>query len=562
MTSIDDYLADFESGRIDVRELEAGLAGHDIDEQQAERLLRAVEAGTVNGRLAYDEIRRLESILQQPRTPQPAADDATVVRTQPLVGHRDRGDTMLAAADATVVADAGRYPTSGVQRGNPATGSSQPQEANWSRPDLWRTTHADSIEEGTVLKDRFVLVELLGSGGMGVVFKARDRRRDEARDADPYVAIKILNDQFRDHPQALIALQRETTKSQELAHPNVVTVYDFDRDGTTVFMSMELMRGSSMAYYINSHLDGQDRAVALPLIQQMAEGLAYAHQRGFVHADFKPGNVFLIDDDRVKILDFGVARATQSAGQLDKEFNVDELGAMTPGYASVEMLQGETPVPADDVYALAVTIYQLLTGERPFGRRTALEAMEAGLVPKPIQALRRSEWKALKSGLAFRREDRPADAAEFLRRFRGMPTLAKVASAVIASLIVFVVFFAWRSVQDPGPDIPFDELPAAAQVRFTRLMDLADGLPPALANEAIAAFIEAYDIHPRNPVVSERLAQSVEEYVAGYRWPVKSALDKRADLETVRSWQESNELLARNGVLADFRDRLEREAAR
>ena len=91
-----------------------------------------------------------------------------------------------------------------------------------------------------------MLEDVLGRGGMGVVFKARDLRKEEAQDRNPYVAIKILSEEFKRHPQSLKALQREARKAQKLAHPNIVNVFDFDRDKGNVFMAMELLDGESL----------------------------------------------------------------------------------------------------------------------------------------------------------------------------------------------------------------------------------------------------------------------------------------------------------------------------
>ena len=107
-----------------------------------------------------------------------------------------------------------------------------------------------SVRVGSVLKNRYVIKEVLGSGGMGTVFRATDMRRQEAQDLQTDVAIKVLNDEFKGDPELLIALQRETKKTQLLAHPNIVTVYDFDRDGNNVFMVMELLEGRSLSQFI------------------------------------------------------------------------------------------------------------------------------------------------------------------------------------------------------------------------------------------------------------------------------------------------------------------------
>src|SRR6185312_12459404 len=129
---------------------------------------------------------------------------------------------------------------------------------------------APTLGAGSVVKDRFVLEEELGRGGMGIVFKARDLRKEEAQDRNPYVALKVLNEEFKRHPESLKALQRESRKAQHLAHPNVVTVYDFDRDGANVFMVMELLEGRSLDRLIRKSEDsGVGNQMALRLTRDL-----------------------------------------------------------------------------------------------------------------------------------------------------------------------------------------------------------------------------------------------------------------------------------------------------
>jgi predicted Ser/Thr protein kinase len=191
------------------------------------------------------------------------------------------------------------------------------------------------LDRGTRVKDRFVLEERLGEGGMGVVFKARDLRKEEAQDRDPYVAIKFLNSEFRRHPESLKALQRETRRAQTLAHPNVVTVYDFDRDGTLIYMTMEYLAGEPLDLHIKRHAQGLRFRDAWPIIEGAGRALMYAHEQGVIHADFKPSNVF-VSDKKAKVLDFGIARAMQAqiGGADGTRFDAGTLGALTPAYAS------------------------------------------------------------------------------------------------------------------------------------------------------------------------------------------------------------------------------------
>jgi serine/threonine protein kinase len=114
------------------------------------------------------------------------------------------------------------------------------------------------------------------------------------------VAIKVLNEDFRRHPDSMMALQREARRAQTLAHPNIITVYDFDRDGDTVFMAMELLSGSPLDVAIRNNRErgGLPTQEALHIIKQLASGLAYAHANNIVHSDFKPSNAFLTKGGR------------------------------------------------------------------------------------------------------------------------------------------------------------------------------------------------------------------------------------------------------------------------
>ena len=129
-----------------------------------------------------------------------------------------------------------------------------------------------------MLRNRFKLETKLGEGGMGAVWKGVDKLKQEARDRNPFVAIKLLQGDFRDHPEAFIALQRETAKQQRLAHPNIATVFDFDRDDNTntVFMTMEVLTGADLATYINRKLPagGLPYEEAMAFIEQPGSGLA------------------------------------------------------------------------------------------------------------------------------------------------------------------------------------------------------------------------------------------------------------------------------------------------
>ncbi|WP_087048402.1 serine/threonine-protein kinase [Caballeronia ptereochthonis] len=306
---------------------------------------------------------------------------------------------------------------------------------------------------GDTLNSRFVLEECLGIGGMGTVYKALDLRKLEASDRRPYVAIKVLNLQFRGNPKSLIALQREARKAQQLAHRNIVTVYDFDREGQIVYLTMEYLSGQPLSRLLrNPNFKGMPFSEVFPIFKGMASALAYAHERGFVHCDFKPANVFLTDTSEVKVIDFGISRVIQQPDEESEAtvFDPGSLGALTPAYASPEMLEHREPDPRDDIYALGCITYELLTGKHPFDRVPAMQAKSAGMKPQRPEHLGNKQWKALKAALAFEREARTPSVAQFLEEISeepastpagrktkqgGVPKLAIGAAAVVAALI-------------------------------------------------------------------------------------------------------------------------------
>lgn len=304
------------------------------------------------------------------------------------------------------------------------TSATDASSAEWSDPSSdTGKPHKTEMGLGSIIKQRFKLLDILGIGGMGKVYKGVDLLKEEARDKNPYLAIKLLNDDFRDHPEAFISLQRESSRQQRLAHPNIATVYDFDRiggPGTPVYITMELMEGIPLNEYIKKHVrkeEGLPFEQAFDIIRQLGSALSYAHDRGLVHSDFKPGNAFLCNDGTVKILDFGIARAVKNpvTGESEKTlFDPGKLGALTPAYASLEMLEGEQPDTRDDTYALGCVAYELLTGRHPFNKLPANKAQENNLLPVPVKGLKRRQNRALRQAVAFLRKDRCPTVDHFI----------------------------------------------------------------------------------------------------------------------------------------------------
>lgn len=371
-----------------------------------------------------------------------------------------------------------------------ATGS-----ASQGSGDSWRhmadMAQGERIGVGSLLKDRFFMERELGRGGMGVVYLARDERKVEARDRDPYVAIKVLNDEFRKHPDALIALQRESRRAQHLGNDHIVRVYDFDKDGTNVFMTMEYVEGQDLRTVIRTKArDGMPFDEAWPLIADMGEALVRAHGAGIVHSDFKPGNVMVTPSGMAKVFDFGIARAGKIGAEHRDDrtvFDAGTLGAMTPAYASLEMLQGKAPTPSDDIYAFACVVFELLTGRHPFDKQNAEEAMAAGRRPPAVPGLDKRQYKALVDAIAFTAEKRSSDIGNVMaglrrRRWRERATPWLIATA---GLILLVAAGAWFGTMEAERRHTADTLRrfAPAQVDGFRSEDDVRAALAALDND-------------------------------------------------------------------------------
>ena len=288
----------------------------------------------------------------------------------------------------------------------------------------WRNLEGQVTEDAgavtpRVLKQRFVLEERIGAGGMGTVYRAKDLRKVEARDSRPFIAVKVLNNDFRQHPEAFIALEREASKSQGLRHSNIVSIFDFDKDSDIPFITMELLEGTELAELLRAYPNGLPQEQAWQIIEGMVKGLAHAHEEGVVHADFKPGNVF-VTKRSAKILDFGIARAMRMnhAGE-DTDFDPARLAALTPAYASREMLNGDNPEPRDDLYSLGVVMYMILSGHHPYGRLPAHEAAQENLKPERIKSLSSRRWRVLQQCLQFNRQARPDSAQDVFEALFG-----------------------------------------------------------------------------------------------------------------------------------------------
>jgi formylglycine-generating enzyme required for sulfatase activity len=303
------------------------------------------------------------------------------------------------------------------------------------------------ISVGMVLHSRFRLIEPIGEGGMSTVYKAIDLRKVEARASETHVAVKLLTVPLSDFTESLAVLQGEAHKLQALPHPNIVRVIDVDRDGRTVFMTMEYLSGESLKKkLVASEHRGLPAKEACHIIQCIASGLAFAHGNGIVHGDLKPANVLVTDSGDVKIIDFGIARLMTRHPRASG-VNGDErprLSALTPPYASPEMLENAEPDPRDDIYALACIAHELLTGRHPFDRIVANEARDSGMRVVRRSTLSTAQFRAIAHALEFDRDKRTPSVERFMEEFTAGTGLRRDhMAAIVATAILGVLLLAY-----------------------------------------------------------------------------------------------------------------------
>lgn len=229
------------------------------------------------------------------------------------------------------------------------------------------------VESGALLNKRYQLLEQLGKGGMSNVFRARDLMLER------YVAIKVLHEHYSEDPAFQERFKQEARAAANLSHPNIVTVHDFGYDSGQLFLVMEYLPGKDLKTILRQR--GRFTVEeAIPLIVQACAGIGYAHRAGLVHCDIKPHNMIVTPDGRLKVTDFGIARALST---IQPDERADVVWG-SPQYFSPEQAVGDPPSPASDVYSLGVVLYELLTGALPFNAPTSEELARMHLEDQPI----------------------------------------------------------------------------------------------------------------------------------------------------------------------------------
>ena len=233
---------------------------------------------------------------------------------------------------------------------------------------------------GTTL-GHYRITDKLGEGGMGVVYLAHDERLD--RD----VAVKVLHEAVAQNPDRLARFEREAKAVAKLDHPNILAIHDFGADQGVTYAVTELLDGQGLRQSIPA--SGMPWQKVVKIGAAIADGLAAAHSKGIVHRDLKPDNVFITSDGRVKILDFGLAQVREPVEEEAETATLTPAGTLagtvmgTLGYMSPEQLRGESADARSDIFALGCVLYEMLSGQTAFLRKSTAETTAAVLIEEP-----------------------------------------------------------------------------------------------------------------------------------------------------------------------------------
>ena len=308
----------------------------------------------------------------------------------------------------------------------------------------------------------YVIVDKLGEGGMGVVYKAHDPRLNR------FVALKLLPPSVVENPERRRRFIQEAQAASALNHPSIVTIHDIGEAGGTLFMAMEYVAGRTLSEVIPS--GGMRVSEAVRCAVQIADALAKAHAAGIVHRDLKPGNLIVTADGLVKVLDFGLAKLTERSGGIDPLAQTSPQTATgvvlgTPAYMSPEQAAGDAVDARSDIFSFGAVLYEMVTGRRPFQRDSLRETVGAILneEPKPLPdkvppELAKVILRCLRKDPA-RRFQTAADLRVALEDSIEEPSRATSRSSRwiwigAAIVLLLVALFAWQQWRDGQPEEP------------------------------------------------------------------------------------------------------------
>ncbi len=366
---------------------------------------------------------------------------------------------------------------------------------------IWDTAPAlilAQVEPGDVLCERFEVQRLLGEGGMGQVWAARDRQSGED------IAVKVIRPELTLDAAIGMRFKRELQIARKVAHPNVCRVNEIFEDTSApaprLLFTMELLSGESLRDRI--HREGPIPAkVAAPWIRQIVEGLAAAHRAGVIHRDLKPGNIMLVPatgGERAVIMDFGLARMAGSTAMPSGQTSIITLIG-TPDYMAPEQVAGAEVTPATDIYALGLTMFEMLTGTVALKGRTSGETnlLRARRRPPRLRTLAPTASAAtenlIQRCLEFEPAARFADATAVIEAIDGEPRRTWMRRALWAGGAAASIYIGQRGLSRPGvaalPQkvgvLPFESIGNGAEEQY-----LADGLTEQVLTGLQAAGLE------------------------------------------------------------------------
>ncbi len=290
-----------------------------------------------------------------------------------------------------------------------------------------------------------------------------------------------------------------------------------------------------------------------PVIAGLARGLGRAHRDNIVHSDFKPGNVMMTSDLIPKLFDMGIARAAKSGADSKGEttvFDAGELGALTPAYASLEMIQGQPPELIDDIYALGITSYEILTGKHPFAKKNAEQVMKEGMKPPIVPGLQRGQQKTLQKSVAFKREDRCKTCDDFLEGMRARTVkdyMVPIMGGGVAAILLLVGIFGGLLPYLSGKRVD-GMIAQFAQSTFpdtTAAIAALDAMKPAEKETAM-----------------QKGSKDIQNYffaVANSNWDLAAKPPKYAHPKALEVLNAAKALYPDSAAVADNLDRLETE---
>lgn len=386
----------------------------------------------------------------------------------------------------------------------------------------------------------YKIIDLLGVGGMGEVYRARDMRLE--RD----VALKVLSHQkikSPDHKQRFIL---EAKAASGLNHPNIITIYDIGSAGETDYIAMEYIAGKTLDAAIPSN--GMRLPLVLKVAIDVAEGLSAAHRAGIVHRDLKPANIMLTDDGRVKLLDFGLAKLVESSGLTEvgdpegatssAPLTIEGAILGTVSYMSPEQAEGFRVDPRSDVFSFGAVLYEMITGKRAFTSSSTISTLSAILKEEPQRAsslvagvpdelerviarcLRKDpdrRWQSMRDVVIRLTELKEiSDSGTLIRSTAGATTAPASKSSrrplwggIVAGIIIATALGAWWITrQQPATESPAPNIETAAATPAAAPVP-AKPAPEVLTN---ASVIEMVDAGLSNDVIVEHVKRTKSRF--------------------------------------------------